>query len=434
MPSYLEMTSDQIEREMNGLNARYQGFMEQKLRLNMTRGKPCPDQLDLSAGLMTSLSEKDFKAQDGTDCRNYGGLDGIPDMRRLFADLLGTSIEHVSVQGNSSLNMMYDTLIKAMLFTLPDGEQPWSKLEKIRFICPVPGYDRHFFVTQELGFEMIPVPMTDEGPDMDRVEALAAADPLIKGMWVVPVYSNPEGVTCSDATCRRLAAMPTAAPDFRIFWDNAYVVHHLDPADPEGTPDILQLCMDAGHPNRVFEFASTSKITWAGAGVACLASSPANLSFVHKHMSIQTIGPDKVNQLRHSKYLKDKAGVMALMARHAEILRPKFSMVQDVLERELAGLGICQWKKPKGGYFVSLSVLPGTAAEVVRLAKACGVELTPAGNPFPHGQDPDDTNIRLAPSFPPLSELQPAIEVLCTCIKLAALGKICLGKICLDKI
>lgn len=424
MPSYLNFTTEQADRELEALTQRYEAFSEQKLKLNMTRGKPCSDQLDLSAGLMTSLADHDFKASDGTDCRNYGGLDGLPEARHLFAELLGTDLQHISVQGNSSLNIMYDTLVKAMLFTLPGGEKPWSKLERIRFICPVPGYDRHFFVTQELGFDMIPVPMTVEGPDMDAVEALVAADPLIKGMWIVPVYSNPEGVTCSEATCRRLARMKTAAPDFRIMWDNAYVVHHLDPADAEGTPDILRLCAEAGHPDRVFEFASTSKITWAGAGMACVAASPANLAFVHKHMSIQTIGPDKVNQLRHCRFLRDKAGVMALMARHAEILRPKFALVNDILSRELSDSGICTWKTPKGGYFVSLSVLPGTAAEVVRLAKACGVELTPAGNPFPHGKDPADTNIRLAPSFPPISELRPALEVLCTCIKLAALRKL----------
>ncbi|HAL73969.1 MAG TPA: aminotransferase [Clostridiales bacterium] len=424
MPSYLEFTTEQSDRELQALTERYQAFSEQKLKLNMTRGKPCPEQLALSAGLMTCLGEQDFKASDGTDCRNYGGLDGLPEARSLFAELLNTNIGHISVQGNSSLNIMYDTLIKAMFFTLPGGEKPWSKLEKVRFICPVPGYDRHFFVTQELGFDMIPVPMTAEGPDMDAVEGLVASDPLIKGIWIVPVYSNPEGVTCSEATCRRLAAMETAADDFRIMWDNAYVVHHLDPNDGEATPDILQLCADAGHPDRVFEFASTSKITWAGAGMACVASSTANLAFIHKHMSIQTIGPDKVNQLRHCRFLKDKAGVMALMARHAEILRPKFALVHEVLTRELADTDICTWKNPKGGYFVSLSVLPGTASEVVHLAKACGVELTPAGNPYPHGKDPQNTNIRLAPSFPPLSELQPALEVLCTCIKIAALRKL----------
>ena len=423
MPSYITLTTEQREQEIQVLTERYQSYLGQKLKLNMTRGKPCPDQLDLSAGLMTSLAENDYKAADGTDCRNYGGLDGIPEARRLFADILETSIEHVSVLGNSSLNIMYDTIVKAMLFKLPGAEKPWSKLEKVRFICPVPGYDRHFFVTQDLGFDMIPVPMTSEGPDMDQVESLVASDSSIKGMWLVPVYSNPEGVTCSEMTCRRLAKMETAAPDFRIFWDNAYVVHHLDLNDTESTPDILELCADAGHPDRVFEFASTSKITWAGAGVSCVAASAANLAFIHKHLSIQTIGPDKVNQLRHCRFLKDKAGVMALMAEHAKIIRPKFDLVLQILEQEIADTGVCQWKKPKGGYFISLSVYPGTAAEVVHMAKACGVEVTPAGNPYPHGKDPDDTNIRLAPTFPPLSELKLGVEVLSTCIRLAALKK-----------
>lgn len=424
MPSYLNLSTEQAEQEFQALNQRYQGYLEQKLNLNMTRGKPCPDQLDLSAGLMTCLSEDDYKAVDGTDCRNYGGLDGIPEARQLFADLLGTSPQNVSVLGNSSLNIMYDLLVKAMLFPVPGADKPWSKYDKLKFICPVPGYDRHFFVTQELGFEMIPVAMTAEGPDMDQVEALVASDPLIKGMWLVPVYSNPDGITCSEATCRRLAAMPTAAADFRIFWDNAYVVHHLDQNDAEGTPDILELCQAAGNPNRVFEFASTSKITWAGAGVACVASSQDNLTFIRKRMSIQTIGPDKVNQLRHCRFLKDKAGVMAMMAKHADILRPKFELVQSILAEQLGDTGICTWMKPKGGYFISISVLPGTANEVVHLAKKCGVEVTPAGNPYPLGNDPDDTNIRLAPSFPPLSELKTALEVLCTCVRLAALQKL----------
>ncbi len=424
MPSYLELTPEQSEQELQVLTQQYQEFSDQKLKLNLTRGKPCTEQLDLSAGLMTCLSENDFKATDGTDCRNYGGLDGLPEAKQLFADLLGTTPQHISVLGNSSLNIMYDTLVRAMLFALPGAEKPWSKLDKLKFICPVPGYDRHFFVTQDLGFEMIPVPMTAEGPDMDQVEALAAADPTIKGMWIVPVYSNPEGVTCSDKTCRRLAAMKTAAPDFRIFWDNAYVVHHLDINDAESVPDMISLCAEAGHPDRVFEFASTSKITWAGAGVGCIAASSANLAFINKHMTIQTIGPDKVNQLRHCRFLKDKAGVMAMMAKHAAILNPKFKLVEEILSAQLSTTGICQWKNPKGGYFVSLSVLPGTAAEVVQMAKACGVELTPAGNPFPYGKDPEDTNIRLAPSFPPLAELRTAVEVLSICIKIAALRKL----------
>ena len=421
MPSYLAMTPDQFSQELQTLEQQYLQYRQQPLKLKMTRGVPSPEQLDLSAGLATCLGPGDFKAVDGTDCRNYGGIDGLPEARQLFADLLNTSAQQVMVLGNSSLNLMYDTLVKAMLFPLPGADKPWSKLDKIRFICPVPGYDRHFFVTQALGFEMIPVPMTPEGPDMDQVEALAAADPSIKGMWLVPVYSNPDGITCSKATCRRLAAMPAAAPDFRIFWDNAYVVHHLDPDFPESTPDIIGLCAEAGNPDRVFEFASSSKITWAGAGIACLASSLANLAFIRKQMSVQTIGPDKINQLRHCRFLKDKAHVLELMEKQAALLRPRFDLVQEVLARDLAETGICRWQKPRGGYFVSLYVWSGTAAEVVRLAKECGVEVTPAGNTFPYGRDPDDTNIRLAPSYPTLAELRQALDVLTVCIRLAAL-------------
>ncbi len=423
MPSYSALSPRQREQELLILNDRYQGYQKQNLKLNMTRGKPCPEQLDLSAGLMTCLSEHDYKASDGTDIRNYGGIGGLPEARRLFADILGTTIEHVTVSGNSSLNLMYDTLVKALLFPLPGTELPWSKQGQLKFICPTPGYDRHFFITQNLGFELIPVPMTDEGPDMDQVESLVAFDPAIKGLWLIPIYSNPQGITCSEKTCERLASMHTAAPDFRIFWDCAYVVHHLDPNDAKTLPDMIELCDRAGNPDRVLEFTSTSKITWAGAGIACMASSLANLAFVHKHMSIQTIGPDKVNQLRHCRFLKDRAGIETLMAEHAKILRPKFDLVHQILEKEIADTGVCHWKKPKGGYFISLSVYPGTAKEVVRMAGACGVELTPAGNPFPLGLDPDDSNIRLAPSFPPLDELRPAMEVLGTCIKIAALEK-----------
>jgi aspartate/methionine/tyrosine aminotransferase len=423
MPSYSALSPRQREQELLILNDRYQGYQKQNLKLNMTRGKPCPEQLDLSAGLMTCLSEHDYKASDGTDIRNYGGIGGLPEARRLFADILGTTIEHVTVSGNSSLNLMYDTLVKALLFPLPGTELPWSKQGQLKFICPTPGYDRHFFVTQNLGFELIPVPMTDEGPDMDQVESLVAFDPAIKGLWLIPIYSNPQGITCSEKTCERLASMHTAAPDFRIFWDCAYVVHHLDPHDAKTLPDMIELCDRAGNPDRVLEFTSTSKITWAGAGIACMASSLANLAFVHKHTSIQTIGPDKVNQLRHCRFLKDRAGIETLMAEHAKILRPKFDLVHQILEKEIADTGVCHWKKPKGGYFISLSVYPGTAKEVVRMAGACGVELTPAGNPFPLGLDPDDSNIRLAPSFPPLDELRPAMEVLGTCIKIAALEK-----------
>ncbi len=424
MLSYSKMNHQQLAEELKVQENRYQAFADLKLKLNMTRGKPCSEQLDLANGLQTALSEKDFKAQDGTDCRNYGGLEGIPEARQLFADLLGVSASQILVLGNSSLNLMYDTMARAMLFALPGASRPWCKEETVKFLCPVPGYDRHFAVTQSLGIEMIPVPLTAEGPDMDLVESLVAADASIKGMWSVPVYSNPDGYTYSETTCRRLAEMKTAAPDFRIWWDNAYVVHHLFADDRDSVPDILDLCDLAGHPDRVFEFASTSKITQAGAGLACLATSPANLGWFKKQLTIQTIGPDKMNQLRHVRYIAASGGIEAIMDRHAEILRPKFELVLERLDEELASTGLCTWKRPKGGYFVSVNVPAGTANEVVRLAKECGVELTPAGATYPYGKDPQDSNIRLAPSFPPMSELRPAMEIFCTCVKLAAIRQL----------
>jgi DNA-binding transcriptional MocR family regulator len=424
MPSYLAMNRQQANEELRLLEARYQSFAGLKLQLNMTRGKPCSEQLDLSSGLATCLSDMDFRASDGTDCRNYGGLDGLPEARQLFAQILGTSPQDVMVINNSSLYLIYDTLVKAMLFTLPGAVKPWSKLEKVRFLCPVPGYDRHFFIFQDLDIEMLPVRMTPDGPDMDEVESLAVSDPSIKGIIAVPVYSNPDGITFSDSVCRRLAKMPAAAPDFRIIWDNAYIVHHLRPDQPENTPDMLRLCREAGNPDRVFEYASTSKITWAGAGIACVAASPANLAFFRKHMAIQTIGPDKINQLRHCRFLKDADAVRKIMSRHAEILRPKFELVLRILREELSGTGIGCWNEPHGGYFISLFVLPGTASEVVRMAKACGVEVTPAGNTYPYGRDPDDANIRLAPSLPPLDELETALRIICICVRLSALRKL----------
>ena len=424
MLSYSAMNRQQLQDELKVQENRYQAFADLKLKLNMTRGKPCSEQLDLANGLQTALSEKDFKSADGTDCRNYGGLEGIPEARQLFADLLSVPASQILVLGNSSLNLMYDTMARAMLFAVPGAERPWSKEASVKFLCPVPGYDRHFAVTQSLGIEMIPVPMTAEGPDMDLVESLVAADASIKGMWSVPVYSNPDGYTYSEATCRRLAEMKTAAPDFRIWWDNAYVVHHLFADDRDSVPDILDLCDTAGNPDRVFEFASTSKITYAGAGLACLASSPANLTWFKKQLTIQTIGPDKMNQLRHIRYLASSGGIEAIMDRHAQILRPKFELVLERLDEELAYTGLCTWKRPKGGYFVSVNVPNGTASEVVRLAKECGVELTPAGATYPYGKDPLDSNIRLAPSFPPMSELRPAMEIFCTCVKLAAIRQL----------
>ncbi len=424
MPSYLELSTDQLDSQLSQLSNQYEQYRSDHLHLDMTRGKPCPEQLDLSQELLTILDSQSYKAEDGTDCRNYGVLPGLPEARRLFAELLDTAPENIFVLGNSSLNLMYDTLTRAMLFKLPDADKPWCQHEKVKFICPVPGYDRHFNATLDLGFELVTVPMTREGPDMDVVEALAASDPQIKGMWLVPLYSNPQGITCSDQTLRRLAAMKTAAPDFIIMYDNAYVVHHLDVDDPDRVPDIISLCEQAGNPNRVFEFSSFSKVTWAGAGVACIASSKENLAYVQKHLSMSTIGPDKINQLRHVRFLKNKAGVLELMAKHAKILKPKFDLIDRIMNRELHDKEICFWTEPRGGYFVSIDLLPGTAEQVVKLAADCGVALTPAGSTYPGGNDPDNANIRLAPSFPPLSELETAMEILCVCIQIAAIRKL----------
>lgn len=428
MPSYFDLSRAEIEIERDNLLREYSQFREKGLRLSMTRGKPGPEQLDLANRLLTCLDERDYLAADGTDCRNYGGLEGLPEARKLFADILEITTDEVMVLGNSSLNIMYDILIKAMLFPLPGATLPWTATQPRRFICPVPGYDRHFAITEQLGFSMIPVRMTDTGPDMDQVEALVASDPAIKGMWAVPVYNNPDGTTYSEKTCSRLASMPTAAADFRIFCDNAYAAHHLDFTRPQSIPDIIGLCREAGNENRVFLFTSTSKITWAGAGIACVASSQENLQYLKDKISYQTIGPDKINQLRHVRFLKDRAGVERLMQKQAGILKPKFDLVNDILESELGDKGICSWKEPAGGYFFSINVLPGTAKKVVSLAGDCGVELTPAGSTWPCRIDPSDQNIRLAPSFPPLDELRLAMHILCVCVRLAALEILSAGK------
>jgi len=336
-----------------------------------------------------------------------------------LSSLFGVPAAQVIVGGNSSLNLMYDAVARAMLTAVPGADRPWSREPVVKFLCPSPGYDRHFAICKELGIEMLPVGMTPEGPDMDEVERLCAMDASIRGIWCVPVYSNPDGIVYSEKACRRLAAM-RSAPDFRIFWDNAYFLHHLYPEDKPSVPEMTALCAEAGNPDRVYMFASTSKVTFAGAGVAALATSPANIEHIRKNMGIQTIGHDKINQLRHVRYLKDRAGVEKHMERHAAILRPKFETVLRILDAELREPGIATWIAPRGGYFISLFVEKGLAKEVVALAKSVGVELTPAGAAYPYGKDPNDRNIRIAPSFPPTSELVTAIEVLCTCVRLAS--------------
>jgi DNA-binding transcriptional MocR family regulator len=412
----------QVVASLNSYEASYAAVKERGLKLDMTRGKPSNEQLDLANGLLTALGAGDYKALDGTDTRNYGGLDGLPEMKALFAELLETSPANVIIGGASSLTMMHDAVVRALLHGVPDGAGPWSK-SKIKFLCPAPGYDRHFAICQHHGIEMIPVGLDANGPDMAAVEQLVAADPSIKGMWCVPKYSNPTGETYSAEVVQRLAAMKTAAPDFRLFWDNAYAVHDLfDTTDP--LLEIIAACAKAGNPNRALEFASTSKISFAGAGVAALATSPANVADTKKHLGIQSIGPDKVNQLRHVRFFKDAAGVKAHMQRHAELLRPKFDAVTRIFERELGGSGLASWTKPRGGYFVSLDTLDGCAGEVVRLADDAGVKLTPAGATFPLGKDPHNRNIRVAPSLPPAAQVETAMEVVALCVKLASARKL----------
>jgi DNA-binding transcriptional MocR family regulator len=404
---------------MESIEHRYQEFKSKGLKLDMTRGKPSAEQLDLADGLLTNLSPLDYKAADGTDTRNYGGLDGLAEMKAIFAEMMDTTPSQVVVSGNSSLQIMHDTIARALLHGVPDGNGPWSALPKVKFICPTPGYDRHFAICEHHGIEMVSVNMGKEGPDMDQVERLVAADPSIKGMWLVPKYSNPTGATCSETVAVRLARMKTAAPDFRLMWDNAYAVHDLYEKGDDLT-DILSAAAAAGHPNRPLVFVSTSKISFAGAGIAAMAASGANIADAKRHIGIQTIGPDKVNQLRHVRFFKNFAGIRAHMAKHAALLRPKFEAVTRIFEAELGGKGIASWTKPRGGYFVSLDTLDGCATDVVRLADEAGVKLTAAGATFPYGKDPRDRNIRIAPSLPPLAQVEQAMQVVAACVELAS--------------
>ena len=401
------------------LEKQYADFQAQNLKLDMSRGKPAGTQLDLTNGILFTLTK--YITEDGVDARNYGGLDGIPEAKKLFSGLLDIPTEKIIIGGNSSLNLMYDTMVRFMLFGT-GGNPPWSKLDKVKFLCPSPGYDRHFGICEDLGIEMITIPMTEHGPDMDLVEKLVAEDPAIKGIWCVPLYSNPQGIIYSDETVDRLGSMKTAAPDFRIMWDNAYGVHHIYTENK--VKDIFAVCEQAGNPNRVFYFFSTSKITFPGAGVALLASSPENIVEIKKHMGMQTIGHDKLNQLRTVTYLKNPEGVRDHMAKLAAELRPKFDVVLETLDRELAGTGLAKWTKPQGGYFVAIDTLPGCAKATVALAKAAGVTMTGAGATFPYKKDPNDTNIRIAPTYPTYDELKIAIALFCVCVKLAGVNKL----------
>lgn len=422
MKKYTDMSLQERQAEYAAVQAEYEKLKAMGLSLNMARGKPSKAQLDLVTPIFSLLTKPEDFVSDGIETRNYGEVSGIPAAKALFADILGCKPEQVFVGGNASLQLMYDAVSKAFTHGLLHSEKPWCKLDKVKWICPVPGYDRHFKVTESFGVEMISVPMTADGPDMDQVEALIK-DPAVKGMWNVPKYSNPEGVIYSAAIIDRLAKMKPAAPDFMLMWDNAYCIHEFD-CDYVEFPDIISLCAKYGNADMVYEFASTSKVTFPGAGVGVMASSADNIAYFSKLINIQTIGFDKINQLRHVLFLKDKAHTLALMKQHAAILAPKFHAVLDALDKEIAPLGIAGYKRPVGGYFVSVDVMPGCAKRTLALCKEAGVTMTGAGATFPYGKDPQDSNIRIAPSLPPVAELEQAIAVFCTCLKLAALEKL----------
>lgn len=418
---YNEMNKEQLAVEKARLEQEYAQHKAKGLKLDMSRGKPAPAQLDLSMEMMNLPI--DYKAENGFDCRNYGVLDGIPEAKKLFADMLGVAADEILVGGNSSLQLMYDTIIRALQLGVLGSDKPWCKNDKVKFLCPAPGYDRHFAICQSLGIEMITVAYKADGPDMDEVERLVFSDEQIKGIWCVPMYSNPTGLTYSDAVVKRMAALKPAAKDFRIFWDNAYCVHHLSD-DCDSLLNILDECKKAGNPDMVFEFASTSKVSFPGSGVAVMAASKANIDFVKSQMTYQTIGFDKLNQLRHVRFFKDLDGIKAQMKRHAAIIKPKFDVVLELLEREISPLGIGAWQHPKGGYFISFDALDGCAKRIVSLAKEAGVVMTGAGATYPYGNDPHDSNIRIAPTYPTVDELRSAMEIFCTCVKLASAEKL----------
>ncbi len=418
------MSKEELETLKSELEKEYNDFKAQGLKLDMSRGKPSEEQLDLSMEMMDILSSHDdLRCSTGVDCRNYGVLDGIPEAKELLGAMCEVDADKIIIYGNSSLNVMYDTVARAMTHGVL-GSTPWGKLDKVKFLCPVPGYDRHFAITEFFGIEMINIPMTMEGPDMDLVEKYVSEDPAVKGIWCVPKYSNPQGISYSDETVRRFARLKPAAKDFRLFWDNAYSVHHLYDDDQDVVLEILEECEKAGNPDMVYKFTSTSKISFPGSGIAAIATSKNNLEEIKKQLFIQTIGHDKLNQLRHVRFFKDIDGIHAHMRKHAAILRPKFEAVIDILETELGGLEIGSWIKPKGGYFISFDSMDGCAKAIVAKAKEAGVVMTGAGATYPYGKDPHDSNIRIAPSFPTLDELKLAAKLFTVCVKLVSVEKL----------
>lgn len=421
---YNDMSKEELLALKESLNKEYAEAKAKGLALDMSRGKPSAKQLDVSLGLLDTInSSSDLKALDGTDCRNYGVLDGIPEAKKLMADMMGTTPDHVIVYGNASLNIMYDQISRAYTHGIL-GNTPWCKLDKVKFLCPVPGYDRHFAITERFGIEMINIPMSESGPDMGMVEEYVSKDASVKGIWCVPKYSNPQGYTYSEETVKRMAALKPAAEDFRIFWDNAYVIHDLYDDNKDEIADIISECEKAGNPDMVFEFASTSKVSFPGSGIAALATSVNNIADIKKQLTIQTIGHDKLNQLRHVRFFKDINGLKEHMRKHAEFMRPKFEAVERVLEEELGGLGIGSWTEPKGGYFISFEAMDGCAKAIVAKCKEAGVKLTGAGATFPYGKDPKDSNIRIAPSFPTPEEMKQAADLFVLCVKLVSVEKL----------
>ena len=424
MQKYQEMTKEELIVEKATLEKQFEEIKALNLKLDMSRGKPSAEQLDISMDMLDVLDSKSLlKSENGMDLRNYGIMDGIPEAKRLMAEMMGCDEKNVIVYGNASLNIMYDQISRAMVLGIC-GNTPWGKLDKVKFLCPVPGYDRHFAITALFGIEMINIPLYEDGPDMDMVEEYVNNDPAVKGIWCVPKYANPSATSYSDETVRRFANLKPAAPDFRIFWDNAYCVHHLYAEGQVEVLDILSECEKAGNPDMVFEFASTSKVTFPGAGVAALAASENNLADIKKQMTIQTIGHDKINQIRHVRYFKNLDGLKAHMMKHAEIMRPKFELINELLTAEVASRGIGTWVNPVGGYFICFESLEGCAKDIVGKCKEAGVTMTGAGAPFPYGKDPKDSIIRIAPTFPSVEELKKAAEVFVVCVRLASVNKI----------